>query len=76
MDDPNNQDSLFGRSSNQYIFANVVHDVTERLITGIEVTYWRTQYRETRAGLIPADQLTPSDPGQAVTIDWMIKYEF
>ena len=76
VDDPNNKDSLFGRSSNQFIFANFVFDVTQQFVTGLEVSLWRTQYRETRAGQIPPDQLFPSQPGEAVTIDWMVKYSF
>ncbi len=76
IDDPDNQDSLFGRSSNGFIFVNVVQSITQQLTTGLEVTYWRTDYRETRAGQIPDDQLGPTQPGEAVTIDWMVKYEF
>ncbi len=76
MDDPNDKDSLLGRSFNQFIFANLVYDITQRFTTGLEVTYWKTLYYETRTGLIPADQLAPTQPGEAVTIDWMVKYEF
>ena len=76
LDDPNNNDSLLDRIYNQFIFANIVFDVTDRLSTGLEVTSWRTHYHETRTGLIPPDQLTPSAPGEALTIDWMIKYGF
>ena len=76
LDNPNDNDSLLGRSRNHFIFANILLDVTEHLSTGLEVTWWETLYHEERAGQIPDDQLSPSDPGRAVTIDWMIKYEF
>ena len=76
LDDPNNRDSLFGRTYNQFVFANLVYNVTEQLTTAIEVTHWKTLYRETRSGLIPPDQLTPSQPGESVTIDFMVKFEF
>lgn len=76
IDDPNNADLLFGRSSNQFLFANVVQAITRRLTVGFEVTYWRTDYFETRFGQIPDDQLTSTEPGKSVTFDWMFKYEF
>ncbi len=76
IDDPNNNDILFGRTCNQFIFANLVVDVANNLTTGIEVTYWKTLYQERRVGLIPADQLSPAEPGKSVVIDWMVKYSF
>jgi hypothetical protein len=76
IDDPNNNDSLLGRTYNHFIFANVMYDITDKLVTGFEVTSWKTLYQEERAGLIPPSQLTPSAPGEAITLDWMIKYGF
>lgn len=76
LDDPNDRDFLFGRTYNQFIFANLFYDVTHGLTTGLEVSFWKTLYQETRAGQVPAAQLTPSEPGEAVTIDWMVKYSF
>lgn len=76
LDDPRDNDSLFGRNYNQVIFANLILDVSDNLTTGLEVTSRKTLYRETRVGLIPPDQLTPSAPGEAVTIDWMVRYQF
>lgn len=76
LEDPNDKDSLLGRAYNQFIFSNLVFDVSEELSTGIEVTYWRTLYHEERAGQIPADQLSPSAPGEAVVIEWMVKYAY
>lgn len=76
VDDPNNSDSLLGRTRNQFIFTNVLLNVTDNLSTGLEVTYWETLYHEERVGQIPDDQLTSAAPGRAVTVNWMIKYEF
>lgn len=76
VDDPNNKDSFFGRTYNQFLFANVVADVTDNLTTGIEVAYWKTLYQELRVGLLRADQLAPSEPGKSVVIDWMVRYSF
>jgi hypothetical protein len=76
LDDPNNRDLLFGRTYNQFMFANLLFEVTRNLSTGIEVSYWKTLYQELRVGQIPDDELEPSTPGKSVTIDWMVKYEF
>jgi hypothetical protein len=76
IDDPENDDSLIGRVSNQFIFGNLIYRVSNNLTTGIEVTYWKTRYQERRVGLIPPDQLTPSQSGESVVIDWMVKYSF
>ncbi len=76
VDDPANEDFQIGRNYNQFIFANVVFAITDALSTGLEVTYWRTSYQDTRIGLIPDDDLGPITPGKAVVIDWMFKYDF
>ncbi len=76
VDDPNNNDSLLGRSYNQFIFANITLDVTDKLLTGFEVTSWKTLYHEERVGLIPDDQLSPSAPGKSIVLQWMVKYGF
>ena len=76
LDDPRNEDFLVGRTYNQFIFANVVCMLTPNLSTGFEVSQWRTLYQDTRAGLIPPSELGPTAPGNAVTVDWMVKYEF
>jgi len=77
VDDPDNDDFLFGRTYNQFIFANFLLNVTRTLSTGIEVTYWKTLYQEKRLGLgLPADELGPTAPGKAVVVDWMVRYEF
>ncbi len=76
VDDPNDNDSLIGRTYNQFIFTNLVLDVSERFTTGLEVTYWKTLYHDTRVGQVPPSELTPFEPGKAILIDWMIRYDF
>lgn len=76
LDDPRDNDFLFGRTYNQFFFANVLVDVSERLSTGLEVSYWKTLYQERRVGLIPTDQLAPTAAGKAVVFDWMTRFEF
>jgi hypothetical protein len=76
VDDPNDDDALLGRAYNQFIFSNLVFDMSDELTTGIEVTYWKTLYHEERVGQIPPDQLSPSEPGEAIVIEWMVKYAF
>jgi len=76
LDDPRNQDLLFGRTYNQFIFANILFEITRTLSTGFEVSHWKTLYQDTRKGQISDALLQPSAPGKSVTIDWMVKYEF
>lgn len=76
LDDPRDSDSQFGSIYNHFLFANVVVDLSDHLTTGIEVTSRKTLYQDTRAGQIPPPLLTPSAPGEAVTIDWMVRYAF
>jgi hypothetical protein len=76
LDDPDNNDSLFGRTYNQFLFANISHDVSKHLTTGFEVSAWMTHYQDQRAGQIPDDQLMPVSPGEALIFQWMFKYGF
>lgn len=76
VDDPEDSDSFLGRVHNYFIFANVVFDVTNRLVTGFEVRYLRTRFHDLRVGQVPDDELTAFRPGEAVTFDWMIKFSF
>jgi len=76
IDDPRDNDSLFGRVSNQFLFTNLQFDLTTNLTTGLEVTLWRTQYQERRVDQIDDSLLTAADPSESVTVDWMVKYAF
>jgi hypothetical protein len=76
LDDPNNNDLLVGRTYNHFIFGNISFDVTDRLLTGFEVTSWRTLYQDTRAGQIPDADLGPTEPGESVVFEWMVRYGF
>lgn len=76
IDDPRNGDSLIGRVSNQFVFANLSTDLTKHWTTGVEVSWWKTLYHDERVGLIPPALLTPRAPGESITIDWMVKFGF
>lgn len=42
VDDPFNQDLTSGRTYNQFVFGNIVYDVTPKFIVGLELTQWKT----------------------------------
>ncbi len=70
IDDPIDVDVVSGRRYNHFIFANSAYDITKKMSAGIEVTSWKTLYRETQAG---EPQL---GPGESVIIEFMGKYNF
>ncbi|MCA9067512.1 MAG: hypothetical protein KDA84_01215 [Planctomycetaceae bacterium] len=76
IDDPNDSDSLVGRVQNEVVFGNLILHMTENLSTGCELAYWRTLYQDQRRGQIPVPLLTPSAPGKALTLEWMVRYDF
>lgn len=72
IDDPANSDFLTGRTMNQFMFGNFIWQVTSELSTGMELNWWRTFYQDQR-GL---DDLLPTTPGEAITWEWMVRYNF
>ncbi len=51
VDDPQNSDLRVGdRSRNGFIFGNAIYQFTEYLSTGVEVSYWRTDYKNSDDG--------------------------
>ncbi len=75
IDDPNvEEDALFGRAYNQFLFTNVSYDVTNKLNLGLELSYWKTLYFESRddAGVPLA---TPS-PGESYRLEFVTRYGF
>lgn len=76
IDDPEDEDSLLGRVQNSFAFGNLIVHVTDTFSTGCEIVWWRTLYHDTRAGLINPALLTPSQPGEALTLEWMVRYDF
>jgi hypothetical protein len=76
IDDPKNSDLFFGRSRNQFLFANMTYRIRTELLTGIEVSYWQTRYQDRRSGLIPDELLAPTASGNSVVVQWMWKYTF
>jgi len=76
IDDPDDDDSLAGRTYNQFIFGNIVFDVTPKLTTGFEVAFWKTLYHDTRLEIDPDLAPMPTDPGKSVVLEWMVQYGF
>ena len=76
LDDPNNNDFLYGRTYNQFVFWNVTYDLTSKLTTGLEISSWKTNYQDRRAGSIPDADLQPRTAGNSVVVEWMMKYGF
>lgn len=70
VDDPNVEDMLFGRTYNQFLFANIIYDVTSYLMLGFEVSLAKTTYRETR----PDEPIPVS--GEAVGFEFTGQYVF
>ena len=76
LDDPLNEDFLVGRTYNQFIFINFAYDISKQLSTGLQLTSWKTFYQDRREGQVPANQLGPRRPGEAIVVEWMWKYAF
>lgn len=76
IDDPDNRDSLMGRVQNEVYFTNLILHLTDQLSTGWEIAYWQTLYKDRRVGQVPSALLTPNAPGEAITLEWMVRYDF
>jgi len=70
LDDPLDADVIQGRSYNQFIFANMVFDVTKNLNVGFEVSSWETLYIDNRPGGVAPK------PGESVGLEFTGKYGF
>jgi len=70
IDDPFDVDIVEGRSYNHFIFANVSFDVISTFNVGVEVTSWKTLYRDVRPGH------TDPEPGESVQFEFTGKYNF
>ncbi|MDZ7617440.1 MAG: hypothetical protein U1E05_10570 [Patescibacteria group bacterium] len=71
LDDPIDSDIQYGRTYNQFIFANTSYDITKSLVTGFEIASWRTLYQDVRA-----TPTGPTAPGESIVYQWMFKYNF
>jgi hypothetical protein len=76
IDDPIDIDSLLGRTYNRTVYGNVLLDLTEHLMTGLEVSSWRTTFHNItdQPPFVPVDG--PREPGKAIAIDWTVRYKF
>jgi hypothetical protein len=76
VDDPNDNDSLIGRTKNQAIYTNVFYDVNDSLTTGIEVSHRRTEYHNRTGEPGFTFISSPTAPGEAVLFEWTLRYSF
>ncbi|EMI42083.1 putative secreted protein [Rhodopirellula sp. SWK7] len=76
IDDPNDNDSLIGRTKNQAIYTNLFYQFNANLTTGVEVSHRRTEYhnRTNETGYTFVD--APTEPGEAVLIEGTLRYRF
>ena len=63
IDDPFNQDLTSGRTYNHFYFANLLYDVTDKFMIGVDVSSWRTLWID-------------HDPGDLVRFDFQAQYNF
>ena len=64
IDDPINRDvPTGGRLYNDFIFANIMYDLTERFVMGFEYTHWKTHYQG-------------RSPGDSDRLEFAAKYSF
>ncbi len=72
IDDPANGDFIEGRGLNQFIFANQIWQLTDAFSTGIELTWWRTEFQDNPTALLG----TSLGSSEAYISEWMIRYDF
>lgn len=63
IDDPIDEDVTCGRTYNAFVFGNLSYDLTQRFLTGIEVSSWKTLWKRQPAG-------------DSVHLDFVAKYSF
>lgn len=75
VDNPLDQDILVGRTFNEFIYGNIEVAITERLTSGIELTYWKTLYADDRL-VVPPGTVKITEPGETFNTNWMVKWSF
>jgi hypothetical protein len=65
LDDPDNADlhTAGERTYNQFFFGNVIYDLTQQFLVGVEVSSWKTLYLD-------------EAPGNSVRCEFVVKYGF
>jgi hypothetical protein len=63
LDDPFDRDLTSGRTYNHFYFANLLFDVTDKFMVGVDVSAWKTLWVDKR-------------PGDLVRIDFQAQYNF
>lgn len=68
IDNPNDDDmEVTNIRENSVIYTNIVYDFTKFLRTGVEYSYWSTDYR---------DDMPGGNKGRAHVVEWMWQLEF
>jgi len=63
IDDPFDQDLTSGRTYNHFYFANLLYDVTDKFMVGVDVSSWKTLW-------------VGRSPGDLVRFDFQVQYNF
>ncbi len=80
IDDPKNSDVIAGNSSNHLarnynhcIFLNVLYNWSDALMTGFEVSFWRTHWQRYDP---VSGTVTPLAPGKPTRLEFVTRYTF
>lgn len=80
IDDPKNRDLVSGNAANNLsrtyshcFFVNVLYNWSEALMTGLEVSFWRTNWQKYDPG---SGTITSLRPGRPVRYEFVTRYTF
>jgi len=80
IDDPVNKDVLGGstpnglaRNYNHCFFVNVMYNWTAMLMTGVELSFWRTHWQQYNAA---TDTVRTLRPGEATRVEFVTRFTF
>jgi hypothetical protein len=74
IDDSPNHDSFLRSTHNHLIFANLSIDLTDRLATGVEITWRETSNYDGKVNQLSTDRRV--ELGPTVAIDWVVQCSF
>lgn len=70
---PIGENRYSGRSRNQVLFLNGIYNWTDYFMTGLEVSQWKTDWREFDANTGTAKSL---EPGETTRVEFLVRYSF
>ena len=83
IEDPNDKDLLgtasysgnmySSRTYNQSIFGNVMYNWTEAFMTGVELSFWKTNWQQYNSN---TTTITNLEPGEPTRIEFVARYTF